>query len=97
MWVQVDICPEHVLKHTLESLQTILKKPGVKKRPFMVCTSLLLNMRRCRAVLTRPLMSGGNTCGCTLHLPHSASSWSTTAGGSLDTRDMGQPSFCRLA
>lgn len=33
---KVDICPEHVLKHTLESLQLILRKPGVKKRPFMV-------------------------------------------------------------
>ena len=33
---QVDICPEHVLKHTLDSLQLILRKPGVKKRPFMV-------------------------------------------------------------
>ncbi len=42
--VQVDICPEHVLKHTLESLQTILKKPGVKKRPFMVIASLLLKL-----------------------------------------------------
>ena len=36
--VQVDICPEHVLKHTLSSLQLILRKPGVKKRPFMVRT-----------------------------------------------------------
>ena len=36
MLVQVDICPEHVLKHTLDSLQLILRKPGVKKRPFMV-------------------------------------------------------------
>lgn len=35
---KVDICPEHVLKHTLASLQSILKKPGVKKRPFMVRT-----------------------------------------------------------
>ena len=35
---QVDICPEHVLKHTLSSLQLILRKPGVKKRPFMVRT-----------------------------------------------------------
>lgn len=36
MVTKVDICPEHVRKHTLESLQTILKKPGVKKRPFIV-------------------------------------------------------------
>ena len=34
---KVDICPEHVLKHTLATLQAILKKPGVKKKPFMVC------------------------------------------------------------
>lgn len=33
---QVDICPEHILKHSLQALQTILKKPGVKKRPFLV-------------------------------------------------------------
>lgn len=33
---KVDICPEHVLKHTLSTLQAILKKPGVKKKPFMV-------------------------------------------------------------
>lgn len=36
---KVDICPEHVLKHTLATLQAILKKPGVKKKPFMVCDS----------------------------------------------------------
>jgi len=35
---KVDICPEHVLKHTLATLQAILKKPGVKKKPFMVLT-----------------------------------------------------------
>lgn len=35
---KVDICPEHVLKHTLTTLQAILKKPGVKKKPFMVGT-----------------------------------------------------------
>ena len=33
---KVDICPEHVLKHTLGTLQAILRKPGVKKKPFMV-------------------------------------------------------------
>ena len=33
---KVDICPEHVLQHTLASLQAILRKPGVKKKPFMV-------------------------------------------------------------
>ena len=33
---KVDICPDHVLQHTLASLQTILRKPGVKKKPFMV-------------------------------------------------------------
>lgn len=42
---KVDICPEHVLKHTLSTLQAILKKPGVKKKPFMVCDQgfLLIN------------------------------------------------------
>ena len=40
---KVDICPEHVLKHTLATLQAILKKPGVKKKPFMVrlCTTAI--------------------------------------------------------
>lgn len=33
---KVDLAPEHVMKHTLDSLQQILKKPGVKKRPFLV-------------------------------------------------------------
>ena len=33
---KVDICPEHVLKHTLGTLQAILRKPGVKKKAFMV-------------------------------------------------------------
>lgn len=33
---KVDLAPEHVLKHTLSTLQQILKKPGVRKRPFLV-------------------------------------------------------------
>ena len=33
---KVDICPEHILKETLSKLHAILKKPGVKKKPFMV-------------------------------------------------------------
>lgn len=33
---KVDICPEHILKETLSKLNSILKKPGVRKRPFMV-------------------------------------------------------------
>ena len=40
---KVDICPEHVLKHTLATLQAILKKPGVKKKPFMVGLQLHLH------------------------------------------------------
>jgi GTPase len=40
---KVDICPEHVLKHTLATLQAILKKPGVKKKPFMVSLPLHLH------------------------------------------------------
>jgi len=35
---KVDICPDHILKETLSKLNAILKKPGVKKRPFMVRT-----------------------------------------------------------
>eukprot|EP01025_Chloroclados_australasicus_P011729 TRINITY_DN1518_c0_g1_i3.p2 TRINITY_DN1518_c0_g1~~TRINITY_DN1518_c0_g1_i3.p2 ORF type:complete len:351 (-),score=33.85 TRINITY_DN1518_c0_g1_i3:149-1201(-) len=33
---KVDLAPEHVLKNTLHTLNNILKKPGVKKRPFLV-------------------------------------------------------------
>ncbi|KAK9810862.1 hypothetical protein WJX73_003019 [Symbiochloris irregularis] len=35
---KVDICPDHVLQHTLAALHSILRKPGVKKKPFMVRT-----------------------------------------------------------
>ena len=33
---KIDLAPEHVMKHTLHTLNTILKKPGVRKRPFLV-------------------------------------------------------------
>jgi GTPase len=33
---QVDICPEHVLKATVSALTSILKRPGVRKKPFLV-------------------------------------------------------------
>ena len=33
---KIDICPDHILQHTLTQLNTILRKPGVKKKPFMV-------------------------------------------------------------
>ena len=33
---KIDLAPEHVLQHTLTTLQAILKKPGVKKKPFIV-------------------------------------------------------------
>ncbi|CAD7702796.1 unnamed protein product [Ostreobium quekettii] len=33
---KVDICPEHILKNTMQSLTTILRKPGVKKKPIIV-------------------------------------------------------------
>ncbi|GAX75720.1 hypothetical protein CEUSTIGMA_g3163.t1 [Chlamydomonas eustigma] len=33
---KVDIAPEHILKQTVQSLMVILKKPGVKKKPFLV-------------------------------------------------------------
>ena len=36
---KVDICPEHILKETLSKLNSILKKPGVRKRPFMASLS----------------------------------------------------------
>jgi GTPase len=36
---KVDLAPEHVAKHTLSTLTAILKKPGVKKKPFLVRTT----------------------------------------------------------
>lgn len=33
---KVDICPEHILKQSLTQLSTLLKRPGVRKRPFLV-------------------------------------------------------------
>ena len=33
---KVDICPTHVLEHTLAMLTAILRKPGVRLKPFMV-------------------------------------------------------------
>lgn len=35
---KIDLAPEHVMKHTLQTLSGILKKPGVRKRPFLVRT-----------------------------------------------------------
>lgn len=35
---KVDICPEHILKQSLQQLMGVLKRPGVKKRPFVVNT-----------------------------------------------------------
>lgn len=33
---KVDICPDHILRQSLQQLTAILKRPGVKKRPFLV-------------------------------------------------------------
>jgi GTPase len=35
---KVDICPEHILKQSLAQLSALLKRPGVRKRPFLVNT-----------------------------------------------------------
>lgn len=35
---KVDICPEHILKQSLAQLSALLKRPGVKKKPFLVNT-----------------------------------------------------------
>lgn len=35
---KIDLAPAHVMQHTLSTLQAILKKPGVKKKPFLVRT-----------------------------------------------------------
>ena len=57
---KVDICPEHVLKHTLATLQAILKKPGVKKKPFMVGTFCLPVLCWCEPQHVAPVC-----CCCT--------------------------------
>jgi GTPase len=33
---KVDICPEHILKQSLQQLSAVLKRPGVRKRPFLI-------------------------------------------------------------
>jgi len=33
---KIDICPENVLKETLDSINKILKLPGVRKLPYLV-------------------------------------------------------------
>lgn len=33
---KIDMAPEHILKQTVTELTTVLKKPGVRKRPFIV-------------------------------------------------------------
>ena len=33
---KIDMAPEHILKQTVLELTTVLKKPGVRKRPFIV-------------------------------------------------------------
>ena len=33
---KIDLAPEHILKHTVKTLVAILKKPGVKKLPYLV-------------------------------------------------------------
>lgn len=35
---KIDIAPDHVLKHTLSQLNSVLKKPGVRKMPVVVRT-----------------------------------------------------------
>ena len=35
---KVDLAPEHILKQTVSNLVSILKKPGVKKKPFLIRT-----------------------------------------------------------
>lgn len=35
---KTDICPKHILANTIQNLSSILKKPGVKKRPITVRT-----------------------------------------------------------
>ena len=40
----MDICPAHVLEHTLATLTAILRKPGVRLKPFMVRHAFLYTM-----------------------------------------------------
>lgn len=46
---KVDICPRHVLEHTLATLTAILRKPGVRLKPFMVC--LRSGIEVCRPII----------------------------------------------
>ncbi len=77
--MQVDICPEHVLKHTLSSLQLILRKPGVKKRPFMVRSraDVLTCARHIDSDALAPIFLTSSVTGA----PLLAKAFATIAGG----------------
>ena len=55
---KVDICPEHILKQSLAQLSALLKRPGVRKRPFLVNTvEVRTCLRVCRTCMRRIALS----------------------------------------
>ncbi len=71
---KVDICPGHVLQHSLATLSSILRKPGIKKKPYMV-TSVLLGWH-CPALDTSASMGKAIMIFGCLFRPKWRLSWS---------------------
>lgn len=67
---KTDICPEHVLKATVSELAALLKKPGVKKRPFLVRRQedVLLCARNMNADSLAPIFLTSAVTGAGLEL-----------------------------
>ncbi|KAK9810446.1 hypothetical protein WJX72_010850 [[Myrmecia] bisecta] len=87
---KVDICPEHILKETMGALHTILKKPGVKKKPFMVRTrdDVLTCARHIHTDSLAPIFLTSSVTGAGLDLVRmfynllpQRQKWSDKAGG----------------
>ena len=82
---KIDLAPEHVLRHTLQGLTSILKKPGVRKRAYLVRRVGAEGLGRDRGYLrapgrlgtlwtgatlpTRPLHTAHGPCASLLRLP----------------------------
>ncbi|MEW5298295.1 MAG: hypothetical protein WDW36_001435 [Sanguina aurantia] len=67
---KVDICPEHILKQTVTVLTSMLKKPGVRKKPFLVRSvdDVLLCARNMNADALAPIFLTSAVTGKGLEL-----------------------------
>jgi len=67
---KVDIAPQHILKQTVQNLMTVLKKPGVSKKPYLVRTpdDALLCARNMHADSLAPIFLTSAVTGTGLEL-----------------------------